>query len=260
MEITKHQPGMFSWADLATPDRQGSAHFYTEVLGLEATEVPVSESMVYVTMSKGGKSAFALFQMDGEMKERTGGHPTWTSYFTVESADDTAQRAGDLGGAVINEPFDVFDSGRMAILQDPTGAVFAVWEPRKDIGAHVFGEPGALGWTELYTGDTDAASRFYVGLFGWSPVPGPGGADDDYTVFLLDGKPAAGMMAIKKEWGEVPPHWSIYFVVASLDATTGKAKGMGATEVMPPTEVEGVGRFALLQDPQGSHVSFIQPA
>ena len=260
MEITQHQPGMFSWADLATPDRQESMKFYTELLGLEATEIPINESMVYVVLSKGGKNACALFQMSEEMKERSGGHPAWTSYFTVQGADDTAQRAKDLGGTVVQEPFDVFDAGRMAVIQDPTGAVFAVWEPKQDIGARVFGEPGALGWTELYTYDTDAASRFYAGLFGWSAGPGPGGDGDEYSVFQLNGTPAAGMMAIKKEWGEVPPNWSIYFVVASLDATADKAKGMGAREVMPPTDVEGVGRFVFLQDPQGAYAAFIQPA
>jgi predicted enzyme related to lactoylglutathione lyase len=249
---------MFSWADLATPDRQGSVKFYTEILELEATEVPVSESMVYVILSKGSKNACAMFQMSEQMKQQFGGHPAWTSYFTVKSADDAADRARSLGGALVQEPFDVFDSGRMAVIKDPTGAVFAVWEPRKDIGAHVFGEPGALGWTELYTYDTGAASEFYAGLFGWSVGLGPSADGEEYSVFQMDGTPAAGMMAIKKEWGEMPPNWSIYFVVASLDDTIEKAKGMGARQVMPPTDAEGVGRFVYLQDPQGTYVAFIQ--
>ena len=259
MDITQHQPGMFSWADLATTDGDGSVSFYKTVLGLEATAVPMSESMVYVLMSKEGKNAFAIFQMDEETKQRSGGRPFWTAYFTVEGADDIAQRARDLGGTVINEPFDVFDSGRMAVLQDPTGAVFAVWQPKGDIGARVFGEPGALGWAELYTNDTAAASRFYEGLFGWSAGPGPG-AEGEYTVFQVGETAAAGMMAIQKEWGEVPPHWSAYFVVASLEDTIERATGMGAKEAVPPTDVEGVGRFAFLQDPQGSHAAFIQLA
>lgn len=256
MEITKHEPGMFSWADLATPDVKGSENFYTKVLEVDAIDVPVGEGMAYVILNKGGKKVCAMYQMNEEMKQQMGGHPVWQSYFTVTSADYIATRVKKLGGTVAQEPFDVFEAGRMLVSQDPTGAVFAVWQPKTEIGAEVFGEPGALGWTELYTGDTQAASQFYAGVFGWSAVP----HDGEYTVFEIGDKPAAGMMAIKKEWGEVPPNWSIYFVVANLDDTIEKAKDMGAKEVIPPMTVEDVGRFVFLQDPQRGYVAFIQPA
>ena len=270
MEVRKHEPGMFSWADLATSDRAGSARFYTQLLGLEATEIPIGGSAVYVILNKGGKSVCAIYEMSEETKQQTGGHPAWQSYFTVESADGTAARIQELGGSVLQEPFDVMDAGRMVVAQDPTGAVFAAWEPRNDIGSHVFGEPGALAWNELYTHDTNAATTFYAGLFGWSfnkrpiavPLNSPNGSSgsngDDYFEFHIDGRSAAGMMAIKKEWGEMPANWSIYFAVADLNATIEKAKGMGAKEVMPPMEVEDVGRFVFMQDPQAAYVAFIQ--
>ena len=50
----------------------------------------------------------------------------------------------------------------MAVLQDPTGAVFQVWQPKKHIGAKILEEPGALCWTELNTRDTKAAEAFYT--------------------------------------------------------------------------------------------------
>ena len=258
MEVTKHEPGMFSWADLGTTDPDGAKRFYTELLELDATDMPMGEGMSYSMLSKRGRNSCALYRMPEEMERMTGGRPAWVSYFTVESADAIAPRITELGGTVVNGPFDVFTSGRMVVAMDPTGAMFAVWEPRDHIGAGIFGEPGALAWNELYTNDTDKAAAFYGGLFGWTPNthPGPGGGD--YFEYRLGDQSAAGMMEIREEWGEVPCYWSIYFAVADLDASLAKAADLGATVVAPPIEVPDVGRIASLQDPQGAHFSIIQ--
>ncbi len=259
MEITKHEPGMFSWADLMTADIEGSKAFYTELLSLDSVDMPMGEDAgAYVMLFKNGKTSCAMFQMGDEMKQMTGGSSLWSAYFTVDSADDTAAKAKELGATIVNGPFDVFESGRMVAIQDPTGAAFQVWQPKDNIGAQVFGEHGALGWAELYTNDTSAAAQFYSGLFGWSASTVPGGGGQDYTLFQIEDRPATGMMAIREEWGEMPPNWSIYFVVDDLDATIAKATEMGAKEVMPPMEAPGIGPFVLLQDPQGAHVFFIQ--
>ena len=258
MEVTKHEPGMFSWADLASTDEKGSRRFYTELLGLNATAFPIGGGAEYVALSKNGKSVCAMYEMSEEVRRQAGGRPFWNAYFTVESADDTAAEAKRRGGAALQEPFDVMGEGRMAVLQDPTGAVFSVWEPKSGIGAQVFGEPGALAWSELYTHNTEAASDFYAGLFGWSVNRTRGANNDEYFEFQIDGRSAAGMMAIKEEWGEMPPHWSIYFAVADLDASIAKAKGLGGQEVMPPMEVPDVGRLVFLQDPQGAYFAIIQ--
>lgn len=258
MEVTQHDPGRFSWADLATPDAKGSRMFYTELLGLDATEIPVGEGAVYVILSKSGKNACAIYEMSEEIMRQTGRPPAWQSYFTVRSADDTASHVKKLGGTLVQEPFDVMQAGRMAVAQDPTGAVFAVWQPVSEIGAHVFGEPGALGWTELHTHETEAASRFYSALFGWSVDKMPGTHAAEYSVFQMDGNPAAGMMAIDEERGQMPANWVVYFVVESLDATVTNAKSMGATGITPPMDAEGVGRYVYLRDPQGVYVAFIE--
>lgn len=258
MEVTKHEPGMFSWADLGTTDPDGAKRFYCDLLGLDATDMPMGEGMSYSMLSKRGKNSCALYRMPEEMERMTGGRPAWLSYFTVASADDTAPRITELGGTVVNGPFDVFTSGRMVVAMDSTGAMFAVWEPREHIGAGIFGEPGALAWNELYTHDIGAAAKFYGGLFGWTPTAATSGDSGEYVVYELDGKPAAGMMEIRKEWGEMPANWSIYFSIADLDASLDTAASLGATVVMQPMEVAGVGRFAFLQDPQGGHFSLIQ--
>ena len=261
MEVTKHTPGMFSWADLASPDAAAARKFYSEMLQVDATDLDAGPDTIYTMLMKNGRLCCAVFQMPDEMSQAMGDRAFWQSYFTVESADASAERVKELGGTLVEEPFDVFDAGRVLVAQDPTGTVFALWEPRTQIGAQVFGEPGALCWNELYASDPEASSRFYGGLFGWQATTGPmADGTGEYTAFMLEGQPAAGMMEIQKAWGDFPPYWSIYFGVEDLEAARGRAKSLGATEITPVLSVPEVGRFIYLQDPQGAHLTIIELA
>ena len=260
MEITKHRLGMFSWADMAVLDIDKAQAFYTKLLDLEATSTPIGPGMSYVMLNKAGKSCCALYPVtEKELKER-GGQSCWLSYFTVEDADAAAERVKELGGAVLFGPFDVFDEGRMAIVQDPTGAVFAVWQPKKGIGAEVFGEPGALAWNELCTHDVGAATTFYGGLFGWRANQVTSADGQEYTMFDLEGQPASGMIAIREEWGEMPSNWFIYLAVEDLEESLTRVEEMGGKVIHQPMEVENVGRFSFIQDAVGAYLSLIQIA
>ncbi|PYQ63223.1 MAG: hypothetical protein DMF54_17330 [Acidobacteria bacterium] len=139
----------------------------------------------------------------------------------------------------------------------PTGAVFAVWEPRSHAGAQVVNEPGAFCWNELYTTDPKKAGDFYSELFGWTrePLQMPTG---EYTIFKRGDSQAAGMMRIPKEMGPTPPHWLVYFAVDDSDRTVDKARGMGAKVGVPPTDIPNIGRFAILNDPQGAGFAVIK--
>ena len=260
MNITAHAPGMFSWAEVATPDTGASTAFYTRLLGLAATEMQTDDGSRYTILKKGDRDVCGLYGMsEEEMQRVNGGRAVWRSYFTVGDADDALVRVRSLGGTVIHEPIAIGTDGRLAVVQDPTGAAFTLWEPRDHFGAQVVREPGALAWAELYTRDTEAAASFYGGLFGWTSkaVPSPDGST--YTLYQLDGVEAAGMLDIREEWGPMPPHWAVYFEVADLDDTRARAGELGGGELMPPMQVEGVGRFAFMQDPHGAVVALIQP-
>lgn len=259
MEVTKHTPGMFSWADLGSPDAGASRRFYSALLQLDTADMDAGPDAIYTTLSKNGRLCFAIYQMDESMLQMSGGRAFWQSYFTVEDADDSARRIRELGGTLAQEPFDVFTAGRVVVAQDPTGAVFSLWQPRDEIGAQVFAEPGALCWNEVYTNNAEAASRFYGALFGWKPSIAPmADGSGEYTAFMLGGQPAAGMMEIQKEWEEFPPYWSIYFGVEDLEAARERARRLGATEVTSVLAVPEVGRFIYLADPQGAHLTIIQ--
>jgi predicted enzyme related to lactoylglutathione lyase len=123
-----HAPGSFCWIELATTDGEAAKKFYGELFGWEAQDNPMGPGMVYTMLKLNGKDVGALYEKGEEMKQV----PThWASYVSVESADEIAAKAKSLGGAVIMEPFDVMEHGRMAVITDPTGAVFSIWQDKQ---------------------------------------------------------------------------------------------------------------------------------
>lgn len=256
MEKTRHEPGMFCWVELATSDAEAGKKFYTSLFGWSVND-NTTDVGIYSMLQKNGKDAGALYQMG---PQQAGMPPHWGSYVCVESADESAVKARELGGTVMMEPFDVMEHGRMAVIQDPTGAVFSLWQPKSHIGARVVNEPGAFCWNELYTADPKKAGDFYSELFGWSgeKITISSG---EYTIFTSGtGGMASGMMAIPREWGGMPPNWLVYFAVDDCEGSVEKAKSLGASVTVPPMDVPNVGRMAILADPQGAAFAVIKLA
>ncbi len=248
--VDRYEPGTFCWPELATTDSEGAKQFYSKLFGWIWEDSPAGPDMVYSRLKKGGKDVGALYKMRVDQK---GMPPNWMSYISVASVDEAAKKARELGGQILMEPFDVMEFGRMAVVKDPQGATFSLWEPRTHFGAQVVNEPGALCWDELHTTDTAAAANFYTRLFGWTTKAG-----GDYTEFHRGEEAAGGMMAIRKEWGPVPPNWLVYFAVADCHETAAKASELGAHTVVPPMDIPKVGRFAILADPQGAVFAIIK--
>src|SRR6266851_3282894 len=218
--------GTFSWVDLTVPDTKAAAKFYSELLGWTADE-PNSEYGGYAMVRTNGKAVAGLTpQMS------PGAPAAWTTYVNVDDADATAEKAKQAGGQVIFGPMDVMSQGRMALVQDPTGAVIGLWQAGEHRGADVYNEPGALSWNELQTRDIEAAKRFYSQVFGWDPHTHGEGAQA-YTEWHLNGKSIGGMMAMPEQVpAAVPPFWLPYFVVTDAEATTQKAKELGGQVMM----------------------------
>ena len=251
-EFTKHEPGTFCWVELATSDTDAAKRFYTRLFDWTFVEEPAGPDMVYTRFQKSGKDVGALYRIRPDQK---GMPPNWMSYVTVASADAAAQTAKEFGGKTLMGPFDVKDLGRMAVIQDPTGAMFSVWEPHGSIGIQVAKEPGALIWNELHTNDTKKSASFYTKLFGWTPKRD----DGEYTEFhRKDGAGIGGMIEIQKEWGPVPPNWLVYFATDDCDASAAKAQSLGASPIVPPSDIPEIGRFAILRDPQGAAFAIIK--
>jgi predicted enzyme related to lactoylglutathione lyase len=213
---------------------------------------------VYTIFQSDGSDVAALYTMREEEKKMA--PPHWNAYVSVESADKAAARAKELGGTAIMEPFDVMEHGRMAILMDPTDAVFQVWEPRKNIGVGKIDEPNSLCWTELMTKDAAKAGDFYSKLFPWKTEAMSMPNAPPYTLFKRGEAGAGGMMQIQPEMGPIPSHWLSYFMVDDCDVETAKAQAEGAQILVPAQNVPNVGRFVILKDPQGAAIGLLGPA
>ena len=256
-EFKEHVPGTFCWVDLATTDPEATKKFYSKIMGWDTHDTPAGPDMVYTMLQLRGKEVAALYKMTKE-QESQGIPPHWLSYVSVTSADETAEKAKSLGGTVLVEPMDVFEAGRMAVIQDPTGAVFAVWQPKRHIGSLLKNEPWTFCWNELMTNDEQRASEFYSKLFGWATQAQKMPDGEVYTMFNLGDIQAGGMMKIRKEWGDVPPNWMVYFAVEDCDASVEKIKSLGGMIVVPATAVPDVGKFAVIEDPQGATSGIIK--
>ncbi|MFN2578378.1 MAG: VOC family protein [Pyrinomonadaceae bacterium] len=249
-----HAPGSFCWIELATTDGAGAKKFYSELFGWEAQDDPIGQGMVYTTLKLNGKNAGALYQKGGEEMREVPTH--WASYISVTSADETAAKAKALGATVIQGPFDVMEHGRMAIISDPTGAHFCIWQAKQHKGVSVQGETNSLCWNELLTNDTGRAIDFYTKLFGWKTRTDSGATP--YSEITNGNEHIGGIMQIQPQMGPMPPSWVIYIAVEDCDGTAQKATSLGGRQYMPPTDIPNVGRFAVLSDPQGAVFNVIK--
>src|SRR5262249_38850033 len=149
--VTAAAVGSFCWPELVTTDQKAATSFYSKLLGWNVDDQPMGPGETYSMFKTAGRDAAAACTMRAEERQQ-GMPPHWNSYVKVESADATTKKAEQLGAKVIAPPFDVMEAGRMAVLQDPTGAYFCLWEGKKHQGISAKRETGALCWTELTTG------------------------------------------------------------------------------------------------------------
>lgn len=249
--VSHHAPGTFCWPELATTDVRAAISFYSSLFGWTVRESPTA-SGTYFVMHVGDQAAAAMFELPERARE-SGEVPHWGPYVGVENADEAARRAQDAGGTVRMGPFDVMDLGRMAMLRDPEGASFSIWQPISRIGVGVLNEHGALGWSQLNTRDPDGARRFYPAVFGWTAHDDVTARGQSYTTWQRTDGAAGGMLEMPAETGAGErAQWLTYFVVADVAATHAAALAGGARAVMGPREDADGGALALLDDPQGA--------
>ena len=251
------KPGTFCWIELGTSDNDAAKSFYTQLFDWEYVDNPMGPDQgVYTILKLDGKDIGGLYKLMPDMVAQ-GIPPNWMSYVAVTSADESVEKAKAEGATIMNGPFDVSTMGRMAVIQDPTGAVFSIWEAKEHKGSGGYGAPGFLCWNELGTRDPEKAGQFYSNLFGWTRQPFPE-SPVEYTIFNNGDRGIGGMYRITPEMGSMPPNWLPYFAVEDCDAKVQKATELGGQVMMPPDDIPGIGRFAILIDPQGAVFAIIK--
>jgi uncharacterized protein len=265
----RYIPGVPCWIDTTHPDPAAAADFYGALFGWELEDVmpPDAPGRYFMARLPGGDVGAI-----GSAPEGGSSTGVWNTYIWVESADETVAKVREAGGTVLEEPFDVFDAGRMAICADPQGAPFSVWQAGRNRGAAVVNEPGSLNFNVLNTRDLDGAAKFYGAVFGWEMIDvggTPMWALPAYADFLEARTPGtlkgaeemgapprfmevvAAAAPLPDDQPDTPAHWSITFGVADADEVAAKATELGGTVLMPPFDAPWV-RMTVIRDPQGA--------
>ena len=242
-ERTSYEPGTPSWVDLATPDPAAAKQFYGGLFGWEAEDAgPPEETGGYAMFKLRGRNVAGVAQIMNPDQP-----PVWSTYVSADDADAIVARAKDAGGQAMVEPMDITDVGRMAFLVHPAAGAIGVWQPRRHTGAEIVNEPGSFTWSQLHTRDQDGAARFLEAVFGWRR-----GDFGGMPMLSLGDRGIASMMGMPPGTpDQVPAYWMTIFATADTDATAAKAQELGGQVVAPPFDIENVGRFAVLADPQG---------
>lgn len=257
MTPTQHAPGTFCWFECATSDAAAATAFYEQLFAWTSDQVPMPGDAggEYTLLKQDGGDVAGLYQMSGETGP--GVFPHWVTYVTVEDVDACAERARSLGGTVPAAPMDVPGVGRMATLQDPSGAKISIFKPGDHSGRADLGmAAGSFGWSELATRDTAAALAFYTALFGWSAKSDT--SPSPYTEVMVGDQPIGGIMEMTPRHGDAPPNWLPYVMVEDTDATAARAGELGGRMIVPPTTIPQVGRFAVFSEPGGAVLAVIR--
>jgi uncharacterized protein len=268
--IEKHAPGEFCWVELGTTDQAASANFYRQIFGWSANDMPVGPRVRALLGARHENEVYTIFQLEGRdvaasYKLRpdqlsNGVPPHWNLYVAVQSADASATRAEQVGGKVLAGPFDVFEAGRMAVLQDPTGATFSLWQPNKNLGTGISASHGTLCWADLSTPDQARAGQFYSDLFGWQIMKEDEDPAHNYWHIKNGEEFIGGIPPASHRQPGTPAHWMAYFTVSDCDTTAATAKSLGANLNLPPTDFEDVGRISVIADPQGATFAIFKAA
>jgi predicted enzyme related to lactoylglutathione lyase len=260
-------PGVPCWVDATESDPEAVLPFYSGLFGWEFEDAMPdgSAEKYFIGHIRGGDAAGV-----GSLPEGAAPMGMWNTYIWVDSADDTATRARAAGGAVVAEPFDVLDSGRMAVITDPEGAAFCVWQAKNHKGATIVNEHGSLNFNVLATRDVEAAKKFYGAVFGWQvltlpsgpmwTLPGYGDHLEEKSPGLREqmaqmGGPegfidvVAALTRIADD--DTPAHWDVTFGVDDADATAAKARELGGDVLHGPVDAPW-SRTAVIRDPQGA--------
>jgi predicted enzyme related to lactoylglutathione lyase len=244
------------WYELLTTDIQAAEAFYTKVIGWTAKPFDAAPDPYHMWTRSGDVPIGGVMKIPAGMNFP----PHWLMYVGVRNLDEAVQRIQGLGGSTLSPVIQVPDVGRMQVMKDPQGAIFAIHEPAPTSTNMPEARPeiGDVSWHELYTTAAAAALKFYSDLFGWRETQamdmGPMGT---YHIFGRTWD-LGGMMNKPKEMAQVPPNWGLYFRVDDVDKGVERVKAHGGKILNGPMDVPGGDRVVNCMDPQGAAFSLHQ--
>ena len=248
-------PGRFVWTDLVTHDQKKAIDFYTKLLelGSQTTEF---ETFTHTALKKDESWVGGGIVTANGIPAEVPSH--WLPYLTVNDVDKATETALGLGATQLSAPEDIPEVGRFSIIQDPQGAVVALYKAFGEMGEIEFsGTPFRFCWGELSTDDVKASKEFYSKVTGWSEYKEWDMGDGSfYHMPQADNMDAAGIYKKSPE-DPSPPHWTVYFAVPDVDARAETTQKLGGKVLMGPQDIPGVGRFAIIMDTVGAVIGLM---
>jgi predicted enzyme related to lactoylglutathione lyase len=242
--------GKFVWHDLLTGDAAGAKAFYTKVVPWK-TQTWDQDANYTMWVGKNGPVGGI-----GPLGES--GAPHWMPHVAVADIAATVEAAKNLGARVLKEPIKLPNGGSFAVLADPQGAEFSVYQSASELNGSTPPGAGDFTWHELATSDAKAAMDFYTELLGWEAGPvhdmGPAGS---YHLFLHQGNQYGGIY-VTDNWGG--PSWLCYIGVEDAGKAVAAAKAAGGRVLNGPMEVPGGSWVAQVIDADGAPFAVHEPA
>lgn len=243
-------PGKFVWFEHVTRDIAASQRFYGEVLGWKVQPFDMGGD-TYPMIAAGGVPIGGWTAEGAEPSAR------WDAYLSVLDVDASLKAIAAAGGKVLKPAFDVPGVSRMAQVADPTGGAFWIMQSKGQEEDQPSTPTGQFHWNELWTADPARALAFYEKAFGFGHEAMDMGPMGVYRVLKTGETSRAGILPAKDE---ARGRWVPYVAVEDCDATVARATRLGATTLLAPSDIPGIGRYAVLHDVQGARVAVIKPA
>ena len=238
--------GKFVWFDLFTRDLPVACDFYGQLFGW-SFENTAPGNATLKTISYEGIPIGNAAQIDSHMDKTA--ESRWFSFMSVADVDQTVERVTKSGGSVHIPPKDTPHRGRLALLRDPQGALFAVLTASKGDPPDQAFVPNCWIGSELWTDDVKGALKFYGNVAGYQPETRKTDADSSYLLLFRDHQPRGGM--VKIPWKDVKPNWVPYIGVGDIEAIVLKAEKLGG-KVLVGLDPDREDDVAILADPSGA--------
>lgn len=245
----KSLPGKLVWVEHASPVPAEAGRFYQALFGWQVSTMEAG-GQPYQVISNAGQG------IGGLRETQAGESSLWGVYLSVDDVDRSYAEALVAGATPLMPPTDFAPAGRGATLRDPAGAMFSIWRSAGDDAPDTEVPPGQWCWHELHATDDARALVFYETLFGLAHDSMPAG-EETYYMLKRDGVARGGL--IRNPGGIGPSLWLPYVLVADVDAAVRKAESLLAEVATPPEDIPGIGRYAVLRDPQGALFAVFLP-
>ncbi len=238
----------FTWCDLSTFDLAQAFRFYTRVFGWSSHPVQDDSRRDDYTLCYAGEDAAAAIYTMPEFFQSINMPSFWMSYVHVESLERSVALATELGAKCEIEPTPFDAQGRFALIRDPVGAGFTLYEGPNLNGRDPRARRGRMCWNELHVPSLDLVAAFYAQLFGWQIERDPT-VDYRHLVYSKGGEAVASILVLDEATKGPKNYWAVTFAVDDLEATLrGVTKAGGSVVMTPSAELQ----FAMATDDQGA--------